>query len=239
MLLLGANLQTLDVLAFAPHPDDAEIGAGGVLALEAAAGRAVGIVDLTRGEMASNGTAPERLAEALAAAQALGIALRENLELPDGGLETGRATLRPVIEAIRRHRPRVVLAPHWEDRHPDHVRASRLVTEAVYRAGLAKWPAGETPYRPEKVLYYFINHSGQPSFAIDVSAHYQRKVAALAAHESQFRRPDDGTPTPINDPGYLAALEVRDRYTGTLIGSPYAEGFVYQGTLALPSLAVL
>lgn len=239
MLLLGGPELKLDVLAFAPHPDDAEIGMAGTLARHAAEGLAVGIADLTRGELSSNGTVEKRLEESAQAARILGLAVRENLELHDGGLDLSPRTMRPIIEAIRRHRPRVVCIPYWEDRHPDHVAASHLVAEAAYRAGLAKWRAAGDPFRPERLLYYFIHGSTQPSFVIDVSAHYERKLEALRAHRSQFQRAEAGVPTPINNPRYLNDLEARDRYFGSLVGVQHAEGFVYRGTLTLPSLAAL
>lgn len=255
MILFGDNRVTLDVLAFGPHPDDAEIGVAGTLARHAAEGLAVGIADLTRGELSSNGTIEERLEESLQAARILGVVLRENLELPDGGLggllaPGGTASaapggtapadlMRPIIEAIRRHRPRTVCVPYWQDRHPDHVAASRLLTEAAYRAGLSKWRADGDPFRPERVVYYFIHQSSQPSFVIDISSHFERKLEALRAHRSQFEQTADGAATPINDRRYLQGVEARDRYFGSLVGARYAEGFVYQGVLALPSLTAL
>ncbi|MGE5592055.1 MAG: bacillithiol biosynthesis deacetylase BshB1 [Bacillota bacterium] len=239
MILHGDGQQTLDVLAFGPHPDDAEIGLAGTLCRLTREGRAVGVADLTRGELSSNGTVEDRLNESRAAASIMGIAVRENLELHDGALDNSARTLRPIIEAIRRYRPRVVCLPHWEDRHPDHIAASRLLTEAAYRAGLAKWPAGGEPYRPERVVYYFINGNAQPSFVIATSAYFEQKMEALRAHGSQFNRTAAGAATPINDPRYFEMIEARDRYFGSLVGERYAEGFIYQGVIALPSLATL
>ncbi len=239
MIIHGDARQRLDVLAFGPHPDDVEIGIAGTLCRLAKEGQAVGVSDLTRGELSSNGTVEERLSESRAAAAIMGIAVRENLELHDGGLDNSARTMRPIIEAIRRHRPRVVCIPHGDDRHPDHVAASRLLTEAAYRAGLSKWPAGEEPYRPERVVYYFINGSAQPSFVVGTSAYFEQKMEALRAHASQFSRTAAGTATPINDPQYFQMIEARDRYFGSLVGERYAEGFVYQGVIALPSLATL
>ncbi|MHB0885672.1 MAG: bacillithiol biosynthesis deacetylase BshB1 [Bacillota bacterium] len=216
------------LLAVGAHPDDVEIGMGGTVAVHAAAGHEVTVVDLTRGELSTNGTPAERATEALEAARILG-AERENLGLPDLGFTVDADSIRALVEVIRRRRPAVVLGPYWEDRHPDHVRCSRLVTEACFAAGVAKFAPGLPPHRPAVVAYYFINTEAVPSFVIDVSPHYQRKLAALAAHRTQFIRPEGSAGTPLNDPNFLSFVQSRDRLFGAKTGVTFAEGFVRRG----------
>ena len=177
----------LDVLAFGPHPDDIEIGLGGALARHATLGYRVGLCDLTCGELGSNGTAEERLSEALEAAAVLGAAWRENLEWPDGGIGDDPGHVRAAAEFIRRWQPGTVALPYWHDRHPDHVAASTLLMTAVFMSGLRRYSAKGQPCRPDWVVYYFINDSAPASFVVDVSAAYDVKRRALACHRSQFK----------------------------------------------------
>ncbi len=216
------------ILAIGAHPDDVEIGMAGTVAAHTAAGHEVTIVDLTRGELSTNGTPAERATEALEAARILG-AERENVGLPDLGFAVDTDSIRALVEVIRRRRPAVILGPYWEDRHPDHVRCSRLVTEASFAAGVAKFAPGLPPHRPALVAYYFINTEAVPSFVIDVSAHYERKLAALTVHRTQFLRPEGGAGTPLNDPNFLSFVQSRDRLFGAKTGVTFAEGFVRRG----------
>lgn len=229
----------LDLLAFAPHPDDAELGAGGILAAHAARGLRVGVVDLTAGETGENGDAAVRAAEAAAAARILGLAVRENLGLPDARLAADEPSIARVVEAMRRHRPRLVLAPYWDDPHPDHRAASELVAAAAFKAGLGRYEPGLPAHRPRRVLYYFINTEAAPSLIVDVSAAYGAKEAALAAHRSQFERAAGRAATPVNDPTYLRRIRARDARWGAVIGAEYGEGLLLKEPLALPSLDVL
>jgi len=218
----------MDLLVFAPHPDDAEIGLGGSIARHAADGYAVGIVDLTAGELSTNGTPDERRREAQAAAQVLGLAVRENLGWPDGGIASTPELVRSAAEAIRRHRPQAIAIPHWNDRHPDHVRASDVLTSAAFASGLRRYTADGDPWRPEWICYYFINDAAAPSFVVDVSAHYDAKRAALACYRSQFA-PDgdrDGVATRLTAPTFRALIESRDAQFGALAGVAFAEGVV-------------
>lgn len=229
----------LDLLAFAPHPDDAELGVGGILALHAARGLQVGVVDLTAGEMGENGDAAERAAEAREAARALGLAVRENLGLPDARLAVTEEAVAAAVAAIRRLRPRLVLAPYGEDPHPDHRATAAIVAAAVFKAGLRKYLPERTPHRPAHLLHYFINTEALPSLIVDVSAHYAAKEAALAAHRSQFRRDPDRVPTPLNDPSFLRRIRARDARWGALIGAEYGEGLLLAAPLALRGLDLL
>jgi bacillithiol biosynthesis deacetylase BshB1 len=219
----------MDLLVFAPHPDDAEIGLGGSIARHTADGYSVGIIDLTAGELSSNGTPATRRVEAEAAAQVLGVAVRENLGWPDGGIANTPPLVRSAVEAIRHHRPRALAIPHWNDRHPDHVRASDVLTSAAFASGLRRYAADGEAWRPDWVCYYFINDSVAPSFVVDVSAHYEAKRAALACYRSQFTpEPGDGdaVSTRLTAPTFRALIESRDAQFGALAGVAFAEGVV-------------
>lgn len=222
-----AAVGPVDVLAFGPHPDDLEIGVGGTLAKHAALGHGVGLCDLTAGEMGSNGTVEERLAEAEAARAVLGARWRVNLRLPDRSIGADPAHLRAVVELIRHARPRVVTAPYWSDRHPDHGSASELLTEAVFTAGLRRYEAGGAPWRPHWACYYFINDAAPPSFVIDVSDHYETKRRALACHASQFRPSGPSAiATRLTSARFQQLIESRDAQFGAQAGVAFAEGVV-------------
>ena len=223
----------IDLLAFGPHPDDLEIGLGGTIARHAALGLVVGLCDLTAGELGSNGTVEQRLAESEAARAALGAAWRENLRWPDRGIGTDARHLDQAVLLIRRHRPRTVAVPYWSDRHPDHVAASRLLTEAVFNSGIRRYRPAEAAadaadaWKPDWVCYYFINDGAPPSFVVDVSEYYDRKRQALDCHVSQFRAGEPGgAETRLNTPGFRQLIESRDGQFGALAGVTWAEGVV-------------
>jgi bacillithiol biosynthesis deacetylase BshB1 len=217
----------VDLLVFGPHPDDIEIGIGGTIARHAAEGRRVGLCDLTAGELGSNGTPADRLAEAAEAARVLGVAWRENLGWPDGGITESPEHVRDVADVIRRHRPRTIAIPYWDDRHPDHVAAARVLTIAAFRSGLRRFETNLPAWRPEWVCSYFINDAVPPSFVVDVSAHYDRKRAALDCHRSQFTPADaDAVPTRLTAASFRQLIETRDAQFGARAGVPFAEGFV-------------
>lgn len=216
-----------DLLAFGPHPDDLEIGLGATLAKQAALGHRVGLCDLTRGEMSSNGTPDERLSEAEAARVVLGAAWRENLGWPDRGIDGRDEHLRAVAALVRRTRPRAIAIPYWEDRHPDHAAVSRVVSEGVFNARLRRYPVDGDPWQPEWVCYYFINDAGPASFVVDVSEHYETKRRALACYRSQFEAPAPGAvATRLTSPRFLQLIESRDAQLGALAGVAFAEGLV-------------
>jgi bacillithiol biosynthesis deacetylase BshB1 len=228
-----ADIVAVDVLAFGPHPDDIEIGIGGTLAKHASLGHRVGLCDLTGGEMGSNGTVDERLVEGEAARVVLGATWRTNLRLPDRAIGSDPSHIRTVTELVRRTRPRVVAIPYWSDRHPDHAAASHLITEAVFNAGLRRFPAGGEAWRPEQSCYYFINDSAAPSFVVDVSAHYETKRRALACHASQFRPSgSDAVPTRLTSSRFSQLIESRDAQFGAQAGFGFAEGFVVRTPVA-------
>jgi bacillithiol biosynthesis deacetylase BshB1 len=227
----------VDLLVFGPHPDDLEIGLGGTIARHAAAGSVVGLCDMTAGEMGSNGTIEQRLAESEAARKVLGASWRENLRLPDRGIAKSPDHLVTVATFIRRHRPRVVAAPYWSDRHPDHVAASALITEAVFNAGLRKYQIEGEAWKPEWICYYFINDAEKPSFVVDISEHYEAKRAALDCHASQFQPPGSGAAaTRLNTPLFRQLIESRDAQFGALAGVRWAEGFIVREPVPRMSL---
>ena len=219
---------SIDLLVFGPHPDDIEIGLGGTVARHTASGHVVGLCDLTRGELSSNGTPDERQAEAAEAARVLGAAWRENLGWPDGGIEPAPAIIRSAVEIIRRHRPRSIAIPYWDDRHPDHVAASHVLRTAVFRSGLRRYDTGAEAWRPEWLCYYFINDSAAPSFVVDVTDYYEQKRRALDCHASQFTPPSGSgeVATRLNTPLFRQMIESRDAQFGALAGVRWAEGFV-------------
>lgn len=225
----------VDLLVFGPHPDDLEIGAGGAVARHVQLGSRVGLCDLTAGEMGSNGTIAERLAEAEAARAVLGAAWRVNLRWTDRAIG-GADHIRSAAMLVRRARPRTVLVPYWDDRHPDHVAASQVLTEAVFNAGLRRFEPTIDAWKA-RVCYYFINDSVAPSFVIDVSDDYDRKRQALACHASQFR-PVGGSAvgTRLTSPHFQQLIESRDAQFGALAGVAFAEGFVTRDPVILPQL---
>ena len=229
---MTADSSPVDVLAFGPHPDDIEIGIGATIAKHAALGHRVGLCDLTAGEMSSNGTVEERLAEAEAARAVLGASWRTNLRLPDRAIGRDPDHLRTVVKLIRRIQPRVVALPHWSDRHPDHVAASELLSESVFTAGLRRYEAAGDAWKPVWACYYFINDFVAPSFMIDVSEHYDTKRRALDCHGSQFQpTAGDAVPTRLTSVRFRQLIESRDAQFGAQAGVAFAEGVVVRQPL--------
>ena len=232
-----SNLDPVDLLAIGPHPDDIEIGIGGTVAKHAALGHRVGLCDLTAGEMGSNGTVDERLREAEAARQVLGAAWRVNLRLPDRALGSSDEHARAIAGLVRRSRAKAVAVPYWSDRHPDHVAASRLLTEAVFNAGLRRYAADGEAWKPEWICYYFINDSAVPSFVVDVSSHYETKRRALACHVTQFTPAGEkAVATRLTSSTFQQLIESRDAQFGALAGVAFAEGFVVKQPVVRPHL---
>jgi bacillithiol biosynthesis deacetylase BshB1 len=227
----------VDLLAFGPHPDDIEIGIGGIVARHAASGDRVGLCDLTAGEMGSNGTVDERLGEAEAARVVLGAAWRVNLRLPDRALGKDVEHARSIARLVRAARPRAVMVPFWSDRHPDHVAASELLTEAVFNSGLRRYAVDGEAWKPAWVCYYFINDSAPPSFVVDVSEHYEVKRRALACHVSQFQPQGEGAvATRLTSSRFAQLIESRDAHFGALAGVAFAEGVVVKEPLLRPGV---
>jgi bacillithiol biosynthesis deacetylase BshB1 len=219
-------MSSVDLLGFGPHPDDLEIGLGGTIAKHAALGHEVGLCDLTRGEMASNGTPEERLREAEAARRVLGATWRENLALPDRAIGSAPEHVRKVVELIRRVRPRAVAIPYWQDRHPDHQASAVLLRDAVFNAKLRRYDAAGDPWQPHWTCYYFINDAAAASFVVDVSDYYEKKRQALACYVSQFSRAAGSARTRLNSSSFNQLIESRDAQFGALAGVRFAEGIV-------------
>ena len=229
----------VDLLVFGPHPDDIEIGAGGIVARHAALGFSVGLCDLTAGEMGSNGTVEDRLKESEAARKVLGASWRENLRWPDRRIGKDPAHLDSAVAFIRRHQPRVVAAPYWVDRHPDHGAASAVITEAVFNSGLRKYSVGGEavePWKVEWICYYFINDAAPPSYVVDVSDYYDRKRQALECHSSQFQPGSGAVGTRLNTPLFRQLVESRDAQFGAQAGVTWAEGVVVREPVLRPTL---
>lgn len=219
--------ETVDIIFFGAHPDDVELSAGGTAAKCVKDGLRIGIVDLTRGEMGTRGTPQTRQKESQAAAKALGATFRQQLDFQDGNLQTGREQELEIIELLRIRRPKLVIAPWPDDRHPDHTRTGRIVTEASFYAGLKSLKTGAPEHRPQTVLYYMQNYMVPPSFVVDVSKHWKAKMRSVAAYKSQFFDPNSKEPkTFISDPKFLDMIDARGRHFGALIGAQFGEAFV-------------
>ncbi|MBM7564521.1 bacillithiol biosynthesis deacetylase BshB1 [Paenibacillus sacheonensis] len=220
-------METVDFLAFGAHPDDVEIGMGGTIAKHAVQGYRIAVCDLTEAEMSSNGTVETRRQEAAEASAVLGLSHRSVLRLPDRGLTGSEEQLQAIVREIRRLRPRIVFAPYWDDRHPDHVACSRLIEEAVFNAKLRNYLPGVPPVQVEQLYYYFINDSGNVSLITDISDQIGTKLEALKAYRSQFAPPapgEDRVQTPLTD-RYIQRVEARDMLLGQTRGWAHAEGF--------------
>ncbi len=226
----------VDLLAFGPHPDDIEIGFAGGVALHTALGFRVGLCDLTRGELGSNGTPEEREKEAEDARVVLGADWRVNLRWPDGDITGAADRVLDVVRLIRTSRPRTVVIPYWHDRHPDHRAASDVLARAAFKSALRRFaPDAGDPWRPDWICYYFINDAAPESFALDVSEHYETKRRALACHRTQFTLSDPGSvATRLTVPQFQQLIESRDAQLGARAGVAYAEGLVVREPVMRP-----
>ncbi len=240
----------LDVLAFAAHPDDVELCAGGIVCLLTQAGRRVGIVDLTAGELGSRGTTESRREEARRAGEILGLTARDNLGLPDGNIENTERNRLRVIEVVRRYRPKVVLVGAPDCRHPDHRNATRLVVDALFYSGLRQIETtnGGKPqgtHRPNHVLHYMQVIPFEPTLVVDVSEVWAQRQKALTAFRSQFfsaeYEPAEGEPeTYVSNEGFFKWVEARARHYGYPIGAEFGEPLLYrQGPVGVSDLSFL
>lgn len=231
----------VDVLAFGAHPDDVEVGAGGLVARFVKLGLKVAIVDITAGEMSTNGTPEEREEEAQRAGAILGVTWRNCLGIADRGIVLSKSNLLQIVEIMRAYQPKLILCPYWEDRHPDHINTAKLVQEAHFDAGLGKVLTNNPAFRPAQVWHYFVSRASEPKFIVDISEHYSIKKSAALAHQTQFGNHLSFRETFLNaGPGSLLSLiESRDRYFGSLIGCTYGEGFTTTTPLALDPMTLL
>lgn len=234
----------LDVLAFGVHPDDVELSCSGVLLIEKSKGRKTGVIDLTRGELGTRGTAETRSEEAAVAAEILGLSVRENLEMADGFFQNDEEHQRQIIAAIRTYQPDIILCNAPEDRHPDHGRSAKLVEDAAFLSGLRKietFRNGESQdaWRPKYVLHYIQDRFIQPDFVVDITPVFEAKLASIQAYQTQFFTSGnllDEPETYISTPGFLDSIVYRAKMFGKMIGVEYAEGFVSKKTIGLEHL---
>ena len=237
----------LDILVFGAHPDDAELGAGATIAKEVAGGKKVGIIDLTRGELGTRGSAEIRDREAADSAKILGLSIRENLEFADGFFTNDKAHQLAVIRIIRKYRPEIVLCNAVDDRHIDHAKASKLVSDACFLSGLVKIDSKyegddqwQDPWRPNHVYHYIQWKNLSPDFVVDVSGFINKKMEAIRAYSSQFYDPSSEEPkTPISSKNFTDSVEYRSRDLGRLIGVDHAEGFTAERYLGVKDLSAL
>jgi bacillithiol biosynthesis deacetylase BshB1 len=232
----------LSILAFGAHPDDVELSAAGTLLKHQAAGATIGIIDLTEGELGSRGTVDTRYAEAKAAGEIVQLSVRENLQMGDGFFTHSEENLLKIVQQIRRFQPTVVFANAHSDRHPDHAKGSKLVSEACFLAGLSKistsWDGEEQiAYRPKAVYHYIQDHYLVPDFVIDVTDFVPQKMNAIKAYKTQFWDPNSTEPqTPISGEEFFEFLHGRMAQYGRSIGVKYAEGFTVERTLGVSNL---
>ena len=235
----------IDILAFGSHPDDVELSCAGTLLMEKKGGKTIGVIDMTAGELGTRGTAETRKAEAAAAALILQLDVRENLGLPDGFFENTRLHQLEVIRAIRKYQPEIILCNAPSDRHPDHGRASRLLEEASFLAGLIKIETADsgqlqTAWRPKYLLHYLQDRFLQPSFVYDITPVMEQKIEAIKAYGTQFNVADPNElHTYISKPDFLDSIIYRAKMLGKMIGVPYAEGYISEKMIGISSLDAL
>ena len=233
---------TLDILAFGVHPDDIELGCAGTILAAIAEGKKVGIVDLTQGELGTRGTAETRKIEAANAARILGVSVRENLKMADGFFANDEAHQRKIIEVIRKYKPQIILCNAPEDRHPDHGRSSKLVSDAAFLSGLRKIETKDSDgniqeqHRPAYVFHYIQDRFIQPDFAIDITAFHDKKLESVLCYTTQFHSESSTEPqTYISSPQFLETVKARAMMLGKRIGVMYAEGFITEKLLGVKS----
>ncbi len=221
----------LDVLIFAAHPDDAELSMGGTIAKFTSNNIKVGMIDLTRGELGTRGSAESRQKEAFQAAIVLKAAIRENLHVTDGEILINKENLMKVIMTIRKYKPKIIFAPYFNDRHPDHIDTSLLVKRAMFSTGLAKVKTfdkevSQEPYRPKKLYYYMQTYTFEPSFIVDVTESFETKMKAIKCYSTQFHNPKSAEPeTFISRPEFINYIESRSQFYGFQIGKHFGEPF--------------
>jgi N-acetylglucosamine malate deacetylase 1 len=220
----------LDILAIGAHPDDVELCCGGTLAKLVRKGKKAGIIDLTGGELGTRGNRRLRMKEAAAAGSILGC-VRENLRIPDGHIDVNRVNVKKMITVLRKYRPKMIIIPHWHERHPDHVHAHHLCKEAWFYSGLRKISTTlngrkQEPWRPDNYVHFMQWYEFTPSFIVDITAAYETRLKAIRAHKSQFYDPASTEPvTKLSDQSFLEFVETRAKIYGAKIGVRYAEPF--------------
>jgi bacillithiol biosynthesis deacetylase BshB1 len=235
----------LDILAIGVHPDDVELGCSGTLIKELKAGKKVGILDLTQGELGSRGTVETRYEEAAKAAMLIGVQVRNNLRMADGFFKNDEEHQRRLIVAIRKYQPEIIFTNALHDRHPDHGRASQLTEEAAFLSGLVKVQTNDdggntqNAWRPKYIFHYIQDRYIEPDFIVDISDVFEQRMESIKAYTTQFYNPDsedEGRQTYISTPLFLDAVTARARMLGKKIGVKYGEGFNTKKSIGLKSL---
>lgn len=228
----------VDILAIGAHPDDVELGCGGTVAKLISEGKTIAIIDLTEGELGTRGTNLTRAEEAANSSKILGLSARENLKLKDGFLQNSEEYQLEIVKMIRKYQPEIVFANAIDDRHPDHAKAAKLVSDACFLSGLVKIETqldGESqkPWRPKQIFHYIQWKNISPDFVIDISDFMEKKIEACLAYKTQFYDPNSKEPmTPIATKDFLESLTYRAQDLGRLSGVAYAEGFTTEKLLA-------
>jgi len=224
----------LDALAVGAHPDDVELGCGGTVIKLLSKGYRVGILDMSRGEMGTRGSAEIRATEAAASARLMRLAVRDNLELPDGHIWLTEDARIGMVRKIRQYRPRAIFTHYWEDPHPDHVHTCQITREAAHLAGLMKYDPdqGQRRFRPQAVAHFMLPRYVTPSFVVDITDFADKKLEAIKCYRSQLYDPASKEPeTSLSNSEFIARIESRQRYYGTLINVPHGEAFVVREAL--------
>ena len=233
-------MSKVDILAFAAHPDDVELAASGTIIKHIKQGKSVAIVDLTQGELGSRGSAEIRLQEATKSAKILGLSSRENLNIGDGFFEINQDTLLIIVKAIRKYKPEIVFCNAPSDRHPDHGRASELVSRACFLSGLIKIDTNQEAHRPKAVYKYIQDRYINPDFIVDITDEMDQKMESILAFSSQFYKAGDNSPkTPISSKDFLDFVNARAQEFGRNIGVKYAEGFVVERPIGVDDITKL
>ncbi|MBY0478489.1 MAG: bacillithiol biosynthesis deacetylase BshB1 [Chitinophagaceae bacterium] len=231
----------LDILAFGVHPDDVELSCAGTLMVEIANGKKIGVIDLTRGELGTRGTAETRKEEARLAAEIMGVHVRENLGMRDGFFKNDEEHQMQVIKKLRQYRPEIVICNALVDRHPDHGRSSKLVADACFLAGLRKIETSveeiqQEAWRPKYVFHYIQDRYAEPDFVFDITSVFERKLESIKAYSTQFHNPDLNEPqTYISTPAYFETIISRHKMLGKRIGVEYGEGFITEKRIGIRS----
>jgi bacillithiol biosynthesis deacetylase BshB1 len=234
-----AQTAPLDVLAIAAHPDDVEQTCGGTLLKMAEAGYRTGVLDLTAGDMGTRGTPDERLRESAEAARILRLKHRHNLRFPDARLENNLSARMTLAVEIRNLKPRTVILPYWQARHPDHYRTAEMAYEACFLAGLKRLDEYSEAHRPFKVLYSSLYANVTPSFVVDITPQFERRMEALLAYRSQYGRSEEGSGLFPTETEIRERLGAMARFYGNLIGARYGEPFVVKETMRVDDVVAL
>jgi len=230
-------LKKIDCLAFGAHPDDVELFCSGLLVKLEKQGYVTGIIDLTKGELSTNGTLETREKETKNATNILKVSVRENLEFEDGNIENTKNNRLEIIKYLRKYKPDLVLQPYWEDRHPDHIAASKIITDACFYAGLNKIETDQESHRPKTVLYYMMHGSFNPTFVVDISNEMETKEKAIKCYDSQFNKSNKkNNITYINQPEFFDSIINRAKFYGYEIKKEFGEPYFHKGVLGINNI---